>query len=98
MLFLITSPFSLNVNAFPEPVMSTACCFISVTAVNEAACDSLVKELMEQFLFITKVDYAGEVGKWSWGMSSSVKAATAAPPLASVVTWKDAFSLEMKAN
>lgn len=35
MLFLIASLFSLNVNAFPEPVMSTACCFISVTAVNE---------------------------------------------------------------
>lgn len=35
MLFLIASLFSLNVNAFPKPVMSTACCFISVTAVNE---------------------------------------------------------------
>lgn len=98
MLFLITSLFSLNVNAFPEPVMSTTCCFVSVVAVNEAVCDSLVKELMEQFLFITKVDYAGEMGKWSWGMNSSVEAAMVAPPVASVVTWKDAFSLEMRAN
>lgn len=98
MLFLITSLFSVNVNAFPEPVMSATCCFISVVAVNEAACDSLVKELMEQFLCITKVDYAGEMGKRSWGMSSSVEAAMVAPPVASVVTWKDAYSLEMKAN
>ena len=64
-IFDYFSFFSVNVNAFPEPVMSATCCFISVVAVNEAACDSLVKELMEQFLFITKVDYAGEMGKWS---------------------------------
>lgn len=63
MLFLITSLFSVYVNAFPKPVMSATCCFISVVAVNEAACDSLVNGLMEQFLFITKVDYAGEMGK-----------------------------------
>lgn len=98
MLFLITSLFSVNVNAFPKPVMSTICCFISGSALNEAACDSLVKELMEQFLFITKVDYAGEMGKWSRGMSSNVEAAMVAPPVASVVTWKDADSPEMKAN
>lgn len=61
MLFLITSLFSVNVNAFPKPVMSATCCFVSVVAVNEAASDSLVKALMEQFLFITKVDYAGEM-------------------------------------
>lgn len=41
MLFLITSLFS--VNAFPEPVMSATCCFISIVALNEAACDSLVR-------------------------------------------------------
>ncbi|PKU32874.1 hypothetical protein llap_16822 [Limosa lapponica baueri] len=46
----------INVNAVPGPVVSATGCFISVTAVNEAACDGLVKELMEQFLFVTNVD------------------------------------------
>lgn len=31
-------------------------------------------------------------------MSFSVAAAIVAPPVASMVTWKDAYSLEMKAN
>lgn len=70
----------------------------SVVAVNGAACVTLVKELMKRFLFITKVDYAAEGGKWSWGMSSSVEAAVVASPVASMVTWKDPYSLEMKAN
>lgn len=66
--------------------------------MNGAACVSLVKELMKPFLFITRADYAGEGGKWSWGMSSCAEVAVVASSVASTVTWKDPYSLEMRAN